>query len=170
MKIAILPIALMSLAVLPSIALTDSHKAVAHLNPASGSGVSGTVTFTESGKGVEVALDAKGLKGEHGFHVHEFGDCSAPDASTAGSHFNPTGHKHGGPDAEVRHTGDLGNIKAGANGTAKKSFVDSQISLKGEHSVVGRALVIHAKADDLKTDPSGNSGDRIACGVIGYAK
>ena len=147
-------------------------KAIAVLHPTAGSKVSGTVTFTEVADGVQFQAEITGLTpGNHGFHIHEFGDCSAPDATSAGAHFNPTGKSHAGPDALERHVGDMGNVEADASGTAKLDYVDHQISLTNDQeSVIGRSVVVHAKADDLKSQPAGDSGTRIACGVIGRAK
>jgi superoxide dismutase, Cu-Zn family len=147
-------------------------KAVAVLHPTAGNKVSGTVIFTEVADGVQVRAEITGLTpGNHGFHVHEFGDCSAADASSAGAHFNPTHKPHAGPDAPERHVGDMGNIQADASGKAKLEYVDHQISLTNdERSVIGRSVVVHAKADDLKSQPAGDSGARVACGVIGRAK
>ena len=147
-------------------------KAIAVLHPTAGNKISGTVTFTEVADGVQIHADITGLTpGNHGFHVHEFGDCSAADASSAGAHFNPTNQPHAGPDAPERHVGDMGNVEADASGKAKLEYVDHQISLTtDERSAIGRSVVVHAKADDLKTQPAGDSGGRIACGVIGRAK
>lgn len=147
-------------------------KAIAVLHPTAGNKVSGTVTFTEVADGVQVHADIAGLTpGNHGFHVHEFGDCSAADASSAGAHFNPTNNPHAGPDAAERHVGDMGNVEADASGKATLEYVDHQISLTtDDRSVIGRSVVVHVKADDLKTQPAGDSGARIACGVIGRAK
>jgi Cu-Zn family superoxide dismutase len=147
-------------------------KAVAVLHPIGGNKVSGTVTFTEVADGVQVHAEITGLTpGNHGFHVHEFGDCSAADASSAGAHFNPTNKPHAGPDAAERHVGDMGNVEADASGKATLEYVDHQISLtNNQQSAIGRSVVVHAKADDLKSQPAGDSGARIACGVIGRAK
>jgi Cu-Zn family superoxide dismutase len=147
-------------------------KAVAVLHPTAGNKVSGTVTFTEVADGVQVQAEISGLTpGNHGFHVHEFGDCSAADASSAGAHFNPTHEPHAGPDAPERHVGDMGNVQADASGKAKLEYVDHQISLTNdERSAIGRSVVVHVKADDLKSQPAGDSGARVACGVIGRAK
>jgi superoxide dismutase, Cu-Zn family len=147
-------------------------KAIAVLHPSEGNKVSGTVTFTEVGDGVQVRAEISGLApGNHGFHVHEFGDCSAADASSAGAHFNPTHKPHAGPDTPERHVGDMGNVQADASGKATLEYVDHQISLANdERSAVGRSVVVHAKADDLKSQPAGDSGARVACGVIGRAK
>jgi len=147
-------------------------KAIAVLHPSAGSKVRATVTFTEEADGVQVRAEIIGLTpGNHGFHVHEFGDCSAADASSAGAHFNPTHKPHAGPDTPERHVGDMGNVQADASGKATLKYVDHQISLTNdERSVIGRSVVVHEKADDLKSQPSGDSGARIACGVIGRAK
>ncbi len=147
-------------------------KAVAVVYPTAGNKVGGTVVFTETADGVKVRAEITGLTpGTHGFHIHEFGDCSAADASSAGAHFNPMHKPHAGPDAPERHVGDMGNVQADASGNATLEYVDHQISLTNdEHSAVGRSVVVHAKADDLKSQPAGDSGARVACGVIGRAK
>jgi Cu-Zn family superoxide dismutase len=149
----------------------DVTKATCKLDSKSGSQVTGTVTFTKVGSDVQVVGDITGLKpGKHGFHIHEKGDCSAPDAASAGGHFNPGQHKHGGPmTPPERHDGDLGNIEADASG---KAHIDwkGKMSLSGADSIIGKSVVVHEKEDDLKTDPSGNSGARQACGVIEAAK
>ncbi len=147
-------------------------KAIAVLHPTAGNKVSGTVTFTEVADGVQVHAEITGLApGNHGFHVHEFGDCSATDVSSAGVHFNPTSKPHAGPDAPERHVGDMGNVEADPSGKATLEYLDHQISLTNDQqSAIGRSVVVHAKADDLKSQPAGDSGPRIACGVIGRAK
>lgn len=143
--------------------------AVAELEPTEGNEVRGTVTFTEEGDGVRVVATLTGLEaGPHGFHVHEFGDCSAPDASSAGGHFAPLGNPHGAPDAAEgqRHVGDLGNIEADDTGSASYDRVDNVITLDGERSIIGKAVVVHSQEDDFETQPTGDAGDRLACGVI----
>ncbi len=147
-------------------------KAIAVLHPTAGNKVGGTVTFTEVADGVQVHADLTGLApGSHGFHVHEFGDCSAPDAASAGGHFNPTTEPHAGPDDAARHVGDMGNVEADASGKATVEYVDHDMSLaKDNKSIIGRSVVVHVKKDDLKTQPSGDSGARVGCGVIGVAK
>jgi Cu-Zn family superoxide dismutase len=148
----------------------DVTKATCKLESKSGSQVTGTVTFTKVGDEVQVVADITGLKpGKHGFHIHEKGDCSAPDAASAGAHFNPTQHKHGGPATTERHEGDLGNIEADAFGKAHLDW-KGKMSLSGADSIIGKSVVVHEKEDDLKTDPSGNSGARQACGAIETAK
>src|SRR5213075_3306200 len=114
-------------------------KAVAVLHPTADSKVSGTVIFTEEADGVQVRAEITGLApGNHGFHVHEFGDCSAADASSAGAHFNPTNKPHAGPDTAERHVGDMGNLEADASGAAKLDYVDHEISLvDDQRSVIG---------------------------------
>lgn len=145
--------------------------ATANVLPASGSQVRGTITFTQKGDRVVVAGELTGLApGEHGLHIHEKGDCTAPDASSAGGHFNPRGSRHGGPGSEIRHGGDLGNITADQTGVARFTTEVSGISLgTGDDNIIGRAVIVHANADDLQTDPSGGSGPRIGCGLIGKA-
>jgi superoxide dismutase, Cu-Zn family len=146
------------------------EKAVAVIYPASGSSVHGLVTFTQSMSGIKVVADIEGLTpGKHGFHIHEYGDCSSPDAVSAGGHFNPDNMQHGGPMTAQRHVGDLGNIQADDKGKAHFELTDKDIAFSGPHSIIGRAVVIHSNEDDLKTAPAGNAGPRIACGVIGIS-
>ena len=143
--------------------------ASATLEPRSGSNVRGTVTFTQVGDLVRVSGTVTDhTKGPKGFHIHEKGDCSAPDAMSAGGHFNPEKSKHGGPYEPVKHAGDLGNLNFDAGGEAKFSFVVGDISVSKDRpdGIIGRALMVHAQVDDLKTDPTGNAGGRVACGVI----
>jgi superoxide dismutase, Cu-Zn family len=163
---------LIALAQTPAAKSGTSSKAIAVLHPTTGNKVSGTVTFTPVADGVQVHAEITGLTpGKHGFHVHEFGDCSAADASSAGAHFNPTNQPHAGPDATARHEGDMGNVEADASGNAKLDYVDHQISLSNDgKSVTGRSVIVHTKPDDLRTQPTGDSGARVACGVIGWAK
>jgi Cu-Zn family superoxide dismutase len=158
----------------PSRAAIDDQtgEAVATLAPTKGSTASGTATFTSAGKdGVRIAVEVSGLEpgSVHGMHVHEKGDCSAPDATSAGAHFALSGQQHGSPEGTGHHAGDLGNVTANAAGKASTSLVvpDSKLTLTaGPSSVIGRAVVVHAGPDDLKSQPAGNSGSRIACGVI----
>lgn len=142
--------------------------ASATLEPRSGSDVTGTVSFTREATGVRVVANFAGLTpGEHGFHVHETGDCSAPDGSSAGAHFNPaaTNHGHQTDPATGRHMGDLGNLTADANGNATLDLTDAVLALDGANSIVGKAVIVHEKADDYG-QPAGNAGARLACGVI----
>lgn len=142
--------------------------AVTTLEPRSGSAISGSATFTQSGNSVRVHVEVKGATpGDHGIHVHETGDCSAPDAKSAGNHFNPSNAPHGGPGASPHHGGDFGNLTIGPDGSASTDLTIEGLTVgPGPNSVVGRALVLHDKPDDLTTQPSGNSGNRIGCGVI----
>ncbi|HUD70869.1 MAG TPA: superoxide dismutase family protein [Dongiaceae bacterium] len=150
----------------PAAAPAAATHAAATVAPTQGSTVAGTVTFTAGKSGVHVVADLTGLTpGEHGFHIHEKGDCSAPDGTSAGGHFNPAGHPHGAPGAE-HHAGDLGNITAGTDGKAHLEADFPSMSMAGADSVVGRAVIVHAGVDDLKTQPTGNAGGRLACGVI----
>jgi superoxide dismutase, Cu-Zn family len=152
-------------------AADDVQKAIAVMSPTAGSKVSGTVTFTKSGNGVKIVAELNGLTpGKHGFHIHEFGDCSDPKAESAGGHYNPTKDPHAGHDAEKRHVGDLGNIEADASGKARLELTDDEMQFTGEKGILGRGLIVHEKADDLKTQPTGDAGGRLACGVIGVAK
>ncbi len=146
-------------------------KAVAVLHATEGNMAHGVVTFTKEEGGVRVVANLMGVPpGEHGFHVHEFGDCSSADGSAAGGHFNPEGMAHGGPMAEARHVGDLGNITADSSGNAQLDYVDTRIALNGSSSIIGHGLILHAQPDDLASQPTGNAGARIACGVIGVGK
>lgn len=143
------------------------ERAVVELEPTEGHAVVGTATFISENGSVRIEATVSGLApGMHGIHVHENGDCSAPDASSAGGHFNPDSSSHGGPDAAQRHVGDLGNLEAGQDSTAQYTRVDDVISLSGPNSIVGKALVIHSGEDDLTSQPSGDAGERVACGVI----
>ena len=146
-------------------------KAVAVLHATAGNTVQGTVTFTQEEGGVRVVANLTGVPaGEHGFHIHEFGDCSAPDGASAGGHFNPDNMTHGAQSAATRHVGDLGNVTAEASGNVTLNLLDAKMSLNGPHTIIGRGVILHANPDDFKTQPTGNAGGRIACGVIGVAK
>lgn len=149
-----------------------SDRAIAVLHPTDGNNVSGTVTFERKEKGIGVIAKIKGFTGggKHGFHIHEIGDCSAPDAESAGGHFNPENMPHGGPQSAKRHVGDLGNIEADASGNARYEAVDPKLALEGSRSIIGRSVIVHAKPDDLTTQPTGGAGARWACGVIGVGK
>ena len=146
-------------------------KAVCVVHPTKGHDAHGIVTFTKVDDGVKVVADISGLKpGKHGFHIHEYGDCSSPDGKSAGGHFNPENVKHGGPTDMVRHVGDMGNITADANGNAHFEWTDNMLTFRGPHSIIGRGLIIHAGTDDLHSQPTGAAGARAGCGVIGISK
>ncbi len=144
--------------------------AKAELRNAQGQSV-GTATFTEGSNGVTIALRGSNLPpGTHGIHIHAAGKCDPPDFMTAGGHFNPEARKHGGRAAEGPHAGDLGNVAVGVEGTVRAAIPAPRVTLgPGRNSLFppsGTAVVIHAGLDDELTDPTGNSGARIACGVI----
>lgn len=143
-------------------------KAGANLEAKSGSSVSGNVQFEMTGDDrLKMTLMVQGLTpGDHGVHIHETGDCSAPDASSAGGHFNPGDHPHGAPGAAERHAGDLGNINANASGTGSMSVAVTGLTLQGKKGVIGKALIVHEKPDDMTTQPTGGAGGRVACAVI----
>ena len=131
----------------------------------------GTATFAEKGGGVEIKVNVSGLPpGKHGIHLHETGKCDPPAFTTAGSHFNPTGKHHGAGNPEGKHAGDLPNLEVKADGTAQLTAIaDGATMGKGKTSLLakgGTALIIHQGPDDEKSDPTGNSGGRIACGVV----
>ncbi|MBO6795069.1 MAG: superoxide dismutase family protein [Balneolaceae bacterium] len=138
--------------------------AVAVVHPKNGSDVTGMVHFEKTESGVLVKAEINGLTGtKHGFHIHQFGDCTADDGTSAGGHFNPNENMHAGPEAMDRHMGDLGNITA-ENGTALLEYVDDTINLE---QIIGRGVIVHGGEDDLESQPSGAAGPRIGCGVIG---
>lgn len=145
-----------------------SHSGVATLKATQGNQVKGTIRFNESGGKMRVVADISGLKpGKHGLHIHEKGDCSAPDATSAGGHFNPEKKNHGAPDSAEHHLGDLGNIEADARGKAHLDrTVDFLTIAVDPNTIEGKAVIVHAQEDDLHSQPVGNAGARVACGVI----
>lgn len=150
---------------------TPTKKAVALITPTKGNLCNGVVTFTHESRGIRIVVDIHDLTpGEHGFHIHEWGNCNCDDAVCAGDHFNPNHSRHGARESKERHVGDLGNIKADEAGNARLDIIDTQITLNGPHSIVGRSVIIHEKADDGTSQPSGNAGKRVGCGVIGMAR
>ncbi|MDQ5857049.1 MAG: superoxide dismutase family protein [Acidobacteriota bacterium] len=144
-------------------------QARATIEPRSGSNVRGWAAFKDrSTGGVRVDVHIENAPpGVHGLHVHERGDCSAPDASSAGGHFNPGGMPHAAPGESRRHAGDLGNITIEANGTGHLELVTDLLTVRpGPNSVVGKSVIFHEKADDMTTQPTGNAGGRLGCGVV----
>lgn len=147
--------------------LPKTTKMVAKIEPKNGSNVSGNVWF-EQGKNTAIAIQIAGLTpGLHGLQIMENGDCSADDGTSVGAPYNPTDGKHGKPKSHQFQVGDLGNIAAPANGKAERTDGSTVIKLKGEHSVVGRAVVVYAGQHDFRTHPDGAAGDIVGCGVIG---
>ena len=143
-------------------------RATANLEPTKGNRAVGTVTFAERLGKVYVTAEVSGLapNQEHGFHVHEKGDCSSGDGMSAGGHFNPDGKPHG-PQTAPHHAGDMPSLRADASGIAKASFALDDVTVAaGPKSVVGRGLIVHKDPDDFKTQPTGNAGARLACAVI----
>ena len=150
-------------------AYSAGPSASAKLEPTRGNTAAGTVTFVQSGELVKVSGSVKGLKpnAEHGFHVHEKGDCSSGDGLSTGGHSNPGGKAHGQHGMGEHHTGDLPSLKADANGVATFSFESRTIRLGGSaNDIVGKGLIVHRDPDDYKTQPTGNAGPRLACAVI----
>lgn len=141
--------------------------AEAMLAPTKGHTTTGTVVFVQKGNDIEVTARVAGLTpGAHGFHIHEKGDCSAPDGTSAGGHFNPGGHPHGHPHQGPHHAGDMPMLETDAYGNAKLVAVLPGLTLEGAAGILGKGVIVHAAPDDFKTQPTGNSGARMACGVI----
>jgi Cu-Zn family superoxide dismutase len=143
--------------------------ATATLAPTTGNSTTGTVRFVQVGDRIQASGEVRGLKpgAEHGFHVHEKGDCSSGDGMSAGAHFNPTGQPHGRYDGAMHHSGDLPSLRADADGVARFSFDSSSFRVgSGSTDIVGRGLIVHRDPDDFVTQPAGNSGPRLACAVI----
>jgi superoxide dismutase, Cu-Zn family len=151
-------------------AMHAGPRATAALKPTAGSSASGSVTFAQARGKVLVSGEVRGLKPNavHGFHVHEKGDCSAPDGMSTGGHFNPDAKPHGEHGNAPHHAGDLASLKSDANGVATFRYESAAITVGsgGANDVVGRGLIVHRDPDDYKTQPTGNSGARIACAVI----
>lgn len=153
----------------PGATAPGGARAEAALAPTAGSSTAGSVRFVQRGDRTLVEARVSGLApgSEHGFHVHEKGDCSAPDAMSAGGHFNPGGQPHGAPGAAARHAGDLPALVADAQGVATVRFDSELLGVaSGTASVVGRSVIVHRDPDDYRTQPTGNSGARLACGVV----
>ena len=168
MKRAIIPVTLATLLATCFAASASAQTATATLAATAGNATAGTVTFAQKGDKVTVSAQVSGLApGAHGIHVHEKGDCSAADGMSAGGHFNPTGKPHGDPASLDHHSGDMPMLQADASGNATLTAELSGISIgSGATDIVGKAVVVHKDADDYKTQPAGNSGARVACGVI----
>jgi superoxide dismutase, Cu-Zn family len=153
-------------------AWADIKHAVAVIHPTAGKQARGVVHLTETADNkVRVVADLTGLapNQKHGFHVHQYGDCSSPDATSAGDHYNPANHPHALPTATPRHAGDFGNVEADASGKAHLEMTTDTITLAGaQNPALGRAMIVHAQPD-TGAQPSGNAGARVGCGVIGVA-
>lgn len=150
----------------------NTESAIALLYPTEGNEVNGQVTFSKMIDGrIKVNVEVYNLSpGLHGFHVHEFGDCSSSDGKSAGGHFFTEHDHHGALDEMETHIGDLGNLDANKDGVAKATFITDKLSFSGKGSIIGRGLIVHDGADDTKTQPTGAAGGRVACGVIGVSK
>jgi Cu-Zn family superoxide dismutase len=169
-KYTLAPVAAISLLLLSACAAMQGapSSARADMEPTRGSQARGVVQFVQDGDKVKVTATFSGLTpGGHGFHIHEKGDCSAPDATSAGGHFNPAGKPHGHPHQGEHHVGDLPMLQADANGNASLTASLSGMKLtRDSDGIIGRGVIGHAAPDDFKTQPTGNSGARVACGVI----
>lgn len=147
------------------------EKAVAVIHPTQGNQFSGVVTFTQEAKGIRIMGAFKSNSGgKHGFHIHQYGDCSKLDGTSAGGHYNPESMSHGSPEKAVRHVGDLGNIVLDETASGVIDRVDPKLSLSGIYSIIGRAVIVHEREDDYQSQPTGAAGKRIGCGVIGIAR
>jgi Cu-Zn family superoxide dismutase len=164
-QLGILSVSLLLLASCAS--MGSGPSATATLTPTTGNTAAGTVTLTQGNGVVEVTVNLTGVpEGVHGFHIHEKGDCG-DNGNAAGGHFNPMGTAHGAPSMDPHHAGDFGNVTADANGRVSTSFTTRSVTLdSASTSAVGHAIILHANPDDLATQPTGNAGGRIACGVV----
>src|SRR5205823_1031964 len=168
MKLQRIGIAVGSVLGVCALAWAQQMGATAALKPTTGNTTAGTVTFTQKGDKVSVTANVSGLSpGPHGFHIHEKGDCSSGDGMSAGGHFNPTGKPHGNPSVPDHHTGDMPMLVADASGNASLSMELGAMTLgSGATDIVGKAVIVHKDPDDYTTQPTGNSGGRVACGLI----
>lgn len=151
-----------------SMAGGEGPRAVASLEPTKGSNARGTVTFVQRGDRVRVTAQLSGLRpsAEHGFHIHEKGDCSSGDGMSAGGHFNPGGKPHG-PQGAPHHAGDMPSVRSDAYGNASAGFDLAEVAIgSGAADILGKGLIVHRDPDDYKTQPTGNAGPRLACAVI----
>ncbi|HYC62317.1 MAG TPA: superoxide dismutase family protein [Thermoanaerobaculia bacterium] len=165
-KLVLFSVTMLLLASCASMATGPSASAT--LNPTSGSTATGTVRLAQLGDGsVRVNVDLNGVPpGVHGFHIHDKGDCG-DNGNAAGGHYNPTGTSHGAPSADPHHAGDFGNVTADDNGRVRMEFTTRSVTVEaGPTTAVGHAIILHANPDDLVTQPTGNAGGRIACGVV----
>lgn len=150
---------------------SKASSALAIIRPTKGNKANGYVRFIQKKEGLFVSATLHGLTpGKHGFHVHEYGECSSDDGMCTGDHFNPTHALHGSPKDKNVHVGDLGNIVADEDGYAQYDEINHHMTLFGPRSIIGRGLIVHEDSDDLHSQPTGNSGKRIGCGVIGISK
>lgn len=154
------------------IQMPEIKKAIAIMTPTEGNETNGIVSFSKMpGNKVKVSVEIYNLSpGKHGFHIHEFGDCSANDGTSAGGHYHLEHDHHGSLEESETHIGDLGNLEANQDGIAKTTFITDKLSLNGVANIIGRGIIIHQDEDDLKTQPTGGAGARVACGVIGISK
>jgi Cu-Zn family superoxide dismutase len=169
-RASLILVALLSLAGCAGLQSSSDNAAVAELKNTAGQSV-GTARFAQAGNVVRIVVEARGLPpGPHGVHVHAVGKCDPPDFNSAGPHFNPLNKQHGALNPQGSHAGDLPNLTVAPDGTGRMETTTEQLSLGSGPLTVwdadGSALVVHANADDFKTDPTGNSGSRIACGVL----
>jgi superoxide dismutase, Cu-Zn family len=145
--------------------------AIAFISATAGNDTQGIVRFSQEKEGVRVRATITGLTpGNHGFHIHQFGDITRSDGKAAGGHFNPELNDHAHRESEKRHVGDLGNIEADKDGYAYIEFVDARLKLSGNHAIIGRGIIVHAGSDDLTSQPTGAAGARVGQAVIGIAK
>ena len=164
----VLPATFLAAFGIATVAVASAATAHATLSGVAGSHLTGTVSFTETSEGVDIVVAVEHAPpGVHGFHLHEKGDCSAADFTSTGGHFNPTGTAHGAPDAAAHHAGDYGNLTVGEDGKGELKLHSTMLTVAdGPNSVRGRGVILHEKADDLTTQPTGAAGGRIACGVV----
>lgn len=172
MRLAVVALAAAALLGCQSVRQAEGPRASAQLQPTTGNSATGTASFTQVGDKVHLVANVSGLTPgqQHGFHIHEAGDCSAPDGMSAKGHFNPYGKPHGNPASAERHAGDMPALLADASGNGRiDTLLDVMTVKPGPASVVGRGLIVHASPDDYTTQPTGNAGARLACGVINPA-